>query len=689
MSGKLSALTTRRWRPVASTVLILLLGTLIWSVETPVLAQARAAAGHTTATHTTTATSESVALDVVASHSASKALFQADGARVDRFAAINYSPKDSDVEGNKLRLSELIVAAAEAGARYVVLPELALSGPLAENAGGVPNPLAEPIPGPTTEYFGRLAKKHGIWLAMSLAELTAAGDDHHVSSVLINDRGKITLKLRKRVLRPNGEDGNAVVGFARILMDTVDDRGRRIAVVSGDDLQNGVPRLANRGADTILVTANWASTDPVAWLKLSDKLAKGFNLNLVIANRDPAFSAVYSRTEGRLSAPEQTPEQTAKAMLIEPLAMMDYAWQIPSSLGLPSVPIPTDQPFSPGLVELGRAMFFDKKLSSTGEVACSTCHDPEKFFADGKARGEGVHDRPTRRNVPTVLNAAFRTPLMWDGNPTTLEQQVKYPLTGFAELNLRSYDELVGYIRSRPDYVEVFRSEMGVEAEEIRREHFAQAISAFERTLISGSSAFDRYYYGGDLKAMGAAALRGLDLFAGRAGCANCHLIGEDHALFADAKFHTLGIGWVAEKGAYVDLGVGAVSNQDYVGRFFTPSLRDVAETGPYMHDGSVATLEDAVKVHFGGPDPDPLIPDVDLSPAEIADLVALMRSLTGAEIYSARAERLPSGRSFLAEESTSELLHTATARPSEARSSEAPQSEARARRLIGRGRRF
>lgn len=666
MSGNLSKAATGRWLPAAISLPTLSLVVLLAAVAAPAFGEAR-----DTAEPTATA-SDGAAFDVVASHVASKALFQDDGPRVDQFAAINYSPSDSDVERNQQRLSELVVAAARAGARYVVLPELALSGPLAESAGGVPNPLAEPIPGPTTDYFGRLAKENGVWLAMSLAELTEEGDDHHVSSVLISDRGKITLKLRKRVLRPNGEDGNAVVGFARILMDTVDDRGRRIAVVSGDDLQNGVPRLANRGADTILVTANWASTDPVAWLKLSGKLAKRFNVNLVIANRDPAMSGVYSRTQGRLTASEPTAQA-----LIAALAM-GVTWQVPSSLGLPSVPIPTDQPFSPRLVELGRAMFFDKNLSSTGEVSCSTCHDPEKFFVDGKVLGEGVHDRSTRRNVPTILNAAFRTPLMWDGNPTTLEQQVKYPLTGFAELNLRSYDELVGYIRSRPDYVEVFRSEMGVEAGEIRREHFAQAISAFERTLVSGNSPFDRYYYGGEKEALGAAALRGLDLFTGKAGCANCHLIGDDHALFADAKFHTLGIGWVAEKKAYADLGVGTVSNQDYVGRFFTPSLRNVAETAPYMHDGSVATLEDAVRVHFGGPEPDPLIPDVELSPAEIADLVALMSSLTGEEVYSARAERLPSGRSSLVEEPSPKALHTAAA-----------PSEARARRLIGRGRKF
>ncbi len=267
MSGNLSQVATGRWYPAVSAVLILSLAVLLAGAGVPALAQARATAGHNAVAN------ESTALDVVASHDANRTLFQEDESRVDRFAAINYSPAVGEVERNKEQLSELIASAAEAGARYVVLPELAISGPLAPSSDGVPNPLAEPVPGPTTEHFGRLARKHNIWLAMSLAELTEEGDDHHVTSVLINDRGQITVKLRKRVLRPNGEDGDAVVGFARILMDTVDDRGRRIAVVSGDDLQNGVPRLANRGADTGLVNANWAATDPVPWLKLSGKLA--------------------------------------------------------------------------------------------------------------------------------------------------------------------------------------------------------------------------------------------------------------------------------------------------------------------------------------------------------------------------------------------------------------------------------
>ena len=682
MSGKLSAVDTGRWRPAVSSISILSLAILLHVTAGPVFAQARATAGHSGAEPA------DARLDMVDTHSASRGLFQEAGeVRVDRFAAINYSPQNGDVRRNTQQLTERVIAAAKAGARYIVLPELALTGPLAPSRDGVPNPLAEAIPGPTTEHFSALAKQHGIWLAMSLAERTVDNDDHHVSSVLINARGKITLKLRKRVLRPNGEDGDAVVGFARLLMDTVDDGGRRIAVVSGDDLQNGVPRLANRGADTILVSANWAPEDPVAWLKLSAKLAKAYNLNLVVANRDPAFSGVYSRTEGRVES------EPVQGMLVEALPMMDGAWKIPSSLGLPSVPIPTDQPFSPKLVELGRAMFFDQKLSSTGDVSCSTCHDPEKFFIDNKVLGEGVHDRPTRRNVPTILNAAFRTPLMWDGNPTTLEQQVKYPLTGFAELNLRSYDVLMDHIRSRPDYVEVFRSEMGIEAEEIRREHFAQAMSAFERTLISGNSPFDRYYYGDEKTALNAAARRGLELFTGKAACANCHLIGDDHAMFADSKFHTLGIGWVADKKAYADLGVGTVSNQDYVGRFFTPSLRNVAETHPYMHDGSIATLEEAIKVHFGGPDPDPAIPDVELTEGEIADLVEFMRSLTGEDTYTLRAERITPRDSDVASRSEvasdPEIASVSAEGPALLQGDEAPPSEARARRLIGRGRRF
>ena len=336
--------------------------------------------------------------------------------------------------------------AAKRGAKYVVLPELSAVGTLPPLLTGGKYALAEPIPGPTTQFFSELAKRHGIWLTVSLPELTEDGKGYHITTALFNERGKILTRHHKRVLRFNGEDGPATVGFARLLMDTVDDGGRRIGILSGDDLQSGVMRLAQRGADTILVSANWSAADPIRWTELCEQLAREFRVNLVVANRQPGIGGIYGRETKPLVSDKHAKAET----IVASLETVRDAWVVPSSLGLPSVPVPSHEPLTPGLVELGRSLFFDPKLSSTGTVSCNSCHIPDKFFANGKQSGEGVFNRQTSRNVPSLLNAAFKTTLHWDGNPTTLEQQLKYPLSGFAEMNLRSYDDLTAFIRVAP-----------------------------------------------------------------------------------------------------------------------------------------------------------------------------------------------------------------------------------------------
>ncbi len=561
--------------------------------------------------------------------------------RTDGFAAIQFAPATTDPARNRADLAALVAGAAKRGAKYVALPELSAIATLPPAIVGGKYALAEPIPGPTTQFFSALAKQHGVWLTVSLPELTEDGKGYHVTTVLFDARGKLLTRHHKRVLRYNGDDGPATVGFARLLMDTVDDGGRRIGILSGDDLQSGVMRLAQRGADTILVSANWSATDPIRWAEQCEQLAREFRVNLVVANRQPGIGGIY----GRETKPLVGDKNGKSEAVVASLETVRDAWIVPSSLGLPSsVPVPSHEPLTPGLVELGRSLFFDPKLSSTGTVSCNSCHMPDKFFANGKPGGVGVFDRQTSRNVPSLLNAAFKTTLHWDGNPTTLEQQLKYPLSGFAEMNLRSYDDLTAFIRSRPDYVEAFRTEMSVEPDDITREHVARALASFQRTLVSGSSAFDQYYYGKQSGALNETARRGLELFTGRAACVACHVIDEDSALFMDGKFHRLGIGYVPDKQVYTDPGVGIVSNRDYAGMFFTPSLRNVAETSPYMHDGSAATLEEAILLHYRGTDPeiyrDKALQPVRLSATELRELVEFLRSLTGDERYTARGER-------------------------------------------------
>lgn len=556
--------------------------------------------------------------------------------RVDNFAAIQFSPSATDGE-NLEHLAKVIADAAARGAKYVVLPELSLLPklpPPSDSGYG----FAQTTNGSAVQFFARLAERLHLWLAFSIPEKTEDEKGYYVTALLLNPDGQVVTKHRKRVLRYDGQDGPATVGFARQLMDTIDDQGRRIGILSGDDLQSGVPRLAQRGADAILVCANWRTEDNLPWTKIATALATEFNVHLVIANRQRGLGGIFSPGATPLTARHEE-------LLVTPLEMQTQPLKVLSSLGLPSVPIPSNEPLTPGLVELGRQLFFDSKLSSTGTVSCSSCHVPEKFFSNGKAHGDGVYQRQTSRNVPSLLNAAFKTTLHWDGNPTTLEQQVKYPLAGYAEMNFTSYDGLKALVRSRPEYVAAFRSEMSVEPEEISREHIARALAGFQRTLISGGSAFDLYFYGKEPKALTESAQRGLRLFTGKAGCVSCHTIGRDYALFMDGKFHTLGIGYVSEKDAYVDPGVGTVSNNDYAGMFFTPSLRNVAETAPYMHDGSIPTLEEAIRVHFRQVSlrikVDSTLRSDAPSDSELSDLVDFLRSLTGQERYNSRAERI------------------------------------------------
>jgi cytochrome c peroxidase len=175
---------------------------------------------------------------------------------------------------------------------------------------------------------------------------------------------------------------------------------------------------------------------------------------------------------------------------------------------------------------------------------------------------------------------------------------------------------------------------------------FARALATYQRTLISGDSPFDRYYYGGERDAISAPARRGLELFARRADCARCHRIGRTYALFTDFQSHFLGVGYNSQPGGSPDIGIGAISNRPLEGFFQTPSLRNVAETAPYMHDGSMETLEEVVEFYDRGGDAQPGRPGelrpLHLTAQDKESLVAFLRSLTGSQRYSAQGRRLP-----------------------------------------------
>ena len=321
-------------------------------------------------------------------------------------------------------------------------------------------------------------------------------------------------------------------------------------------------------------------------------------------------------------------------------------------LGLPIFPSASD---SSALVSLGRRLFFDKRLSRDGSVACSTCHAPALAFSDGRALSVGVFQATNTRNAPSLLNLMYTPVFMWDGRRTTLDEQVVAPFTNAREHGLPSHADLLALVRTeryREDFVKVFPGE--ADSPQLRDIH--AAIAAYIRTLRAGDSAFDRYFFAGDKSALTETAKRGLELFRGPARCTQCHEIESNSALFTDHRFHRVGIGGtklsadlaqttrramsiprdqldetITADGSIAALGRFLVTRDPKdIGKYRTPSLRNVALTAPYMHDGSVATLREAIdsEVYYRSNESGrPLI----LTPRQREDLLAFLNALTSA----------------------------------------------------------
>ena len=351
-------------------------------------------------------------------------------------------------------------------------------------------------------------------------------------------------------------------------------------------------------------------------------------------------------------------------------------------LGLPPIVVPADNPQTPEKIALGDKLFDDKRFSATGQVACNTCHDPKKAFTDSPLRtSEGIKRAGKAltgtRNAPTVLNAAYFDSMFWDGRSPSLEDQSQHPFVNPVEMGLKDHQPILKIVRSDPAYVKAFEQVFGKKGDQVTMREVEQAIAAFERTKIAGDSPFDRYYYGGQTDALSAAQKRGLDLFVNKGRCVSCHVIEQTQALFTDNRFHNIGVGIndiqkdVPElAGAFLqakatlaevdrrvlgdkrtsELGRFAISREfEGLGAFKTPTLRNVAVTPPYMHDGSKKTLKDVV-VHYnnGGvtKEGDPVndflsggIRPLNLTDQEVDDLVSFMEALTSPQYAS-----LPSG---------------------------------------------
>jgi cytochrome c peroxidase len=304
----------------------------------------------------------------------------------------------------------------------------------------------------------------------------------------------------------------------------------------------------------------------------------------------------------------------------------------PPPLGLPPVPVPKDNPATAQTIALGRKLFYDNRLSANNSISCASCHNPQLNFTDGRPHSTGVSGKTGQRNAPTIVNAAFGRLQFWDGRAKTLEEQVGGPMANIAEMN-QPHEVAVSKLNKDLDLRRDFEKAFG--KGRITLAKIEQAIASFERTLVSGNSAFDRYEYGGDKTALSPAAIRGLAVFKDpkRGNCASCHVINSQYALFTDSLFHNLGVG-VNDEGEITDLGRYTETHRDADrGAFKTPTLRNVGLTAPYMHDGKLRTLKEVVDFYAGhgnsNPHLDRLLSTINLTGRDRSDLVAFLESLS------------------------------------------------------------
>jgi len=301
--------------------------------------------------------------------------------------------------------------------------------------------------------------------------------------------------------------------------------------------------------------------------------------------------------------------------------------QLPTLQGLedPNTFVPEENPLTKEKVELGRMLFFDKRLSKNDTIACANCHMASKGFGDGMPVSKGIKGLKGGRSAPVSFNRVYSKAQFWDGRAATLEDQSIGPFVNPVEHGFVNQDEMVAKMKKIPGYRKLFKDVFG---REIEIGDVGRAIASFQRTVLSGNSAVDKFDIGGDEKALNDSAKRGLELFRGKARCTRCH----SGFNFTDEKFHNLGIGWDTNS---VDLGrYMETNNAEDIGAFKTPTLREIARTAPYMHDGRFKTLAEVVDFYNKGgvknPHQDNTIIPLELTDEEKSDLVAMLKSLNG-----------------------------------------------------------
>ena len=343
-------------------------------------------------------------------------------------------------------------------------------------------------------------------------------------------------------------------------------------------------------------------------------------------------------------------------------------------LGLPGLEVPENNPLTREKIRLGRQLFFDRRLSHNNTLSCAMCHIPEQGFTSQElAVAIGIEGRTLRRNAPALYNVGFAKLLFHDARENLLEQQVWTPLLARNEMANPSVGFVIERLKSIPEYRGKF--EQAFQGKGPGMETVGMALASYQRTLNSADSPFDRWYYGGDGKAMDEQAITGFRLFSGKARCVSCHTVNRDYAVFTDHKLHNTGIGYLVSMGPKDDkvkvtvapgvtltvdraditepgkpepndLGYYEITEDpDDRWKYKTPGLRNVGLSSPYMHNGSLRTLRQVVEFYNRGGIKnellDPLIQPLGLSDEEIDSIVAFLNSLTGSNVDELVADAL------------------------------------------------
>ena len=342
--------------------------------------------------------------------------------------------------------------------------------------------------------------------------------------------------------------------------------------------------------------------------------------------------------------------------------LMQYVENPP--LGLPAVIIPESNHITREKIQLGRRLFFDRRLSLNDTFSCATCHIPEQGFTNNEiSTAVGFEGRSGKRNSPTIYNVAYLTKLFHDGREDSLEQQTWSPLLASNEMANPSIGHVINKIKGIPDYDGLFESAFNGKG--VTMETVSDAFASYQRTLNSANSRFDRWYYGNEEDVLNEDEKEGFNLFMGKAKCASCHLVNKDHAIFTDKQMHNTGYGYeksmsnksnktkvqlapgmfvyvdnkiiesVSKQKQNNDLGLYSITQNPHDRwKFRTPTLRNVALTAPYMHDGAFSTLREVIDFYNrGGVSNEllsPLITPLNLSEREIEQVIVFMNTLTG-----------------------------------------------------------